>query len=967
MPLHVITGPANTGKTQVAHERLIAHVRDGGRATLLLPSEPDVSRALEEFEADAPVGLGVSTFDGYLNGLWASSGDGRAIITPAQRWARLAEYVSEQLSGTDAELLSSPGVVNVLAALVQRAAESPMELPEPIRGRGAAQELLRRAAAYSASLRAAGLIERAEAHRRVCELSGSLELPDLLTVSQFTGFTAAQECFLTVVSQSCEVLVCLTYDPAVPATAAAECLIRRLESQGTVEHRGCEDSTTSEPELRRVERTLGTQGSPEVQAAGAIRLSEAWGETAEAARVVREVQDAIAYGIAPGQIAIVFRDVAQHMFELRLALEEAGIPAEFDARIPFHLTGMGRVLLTLLEMAGEGPEHSRLMDVLRSPFSPTDDGSLDALDAEVRSRRAGGLALVERWARRNHPETGRLLRRARSLCADAVGADAERGWYLLLSDMLRHARCGEAAVDSEVLADAAAARAFLEAVRGIGALPGHVGGPDSLASALRETRVSVASGDREGCVQVMGMERVRGRRYDCVIVGGLTAKEVPRRTGEEALCAPSVAECFHRFGIDVAPRGGTDEERLLFYQATTRAARRLVLSAQSHDSQGRPVRPSLFLEEVLDLYRDPVSGQFFNGEPPKQTLGLDGLSCDPAAPLSRSRALRCSASEMEGLESDVGDELREVRRRASRKAPPCSEGVRRVTAEREVFSASEIETYLQCPFRWYTQYVIQPRELDERLNAAAVGRHAHEIMWRFYELWEPMTGGRRVVPQLLGTARDVHGEAVEAAREGIHVLTAREDSAIRLAAKQTLSLVEADADFLPGFEPAYREWSFGIVEGDPPEPFGDFGLAGRVDRIDVDERRLFVIDYKLGTVDQKRGVTAFESEGLVQLPLYAAAASRRLGLEIAGGAYRPIGESKPRGFVREDLRSPTFVGNDVVGFAEAEDVIKAAIGRAAQAVEGLRSGNIAACPRGGKCPPYCPAIAFCAEWRPGRG
>jgi hypothetical protein len=129
---------------------------------------------------------------------------------------------------------------------------------------------------------------------------------------------------------------------------------------------------------------------------------------------------------------------------------------------------------------------------------------------------------------------------------------------------------------------------------------------------------------------------------------------------------------------------------------------------------------------------------------------------------------------------------------------------------------------------------------------------------------------------------------------------------------------------------------------------------------------LVVTDYKLGAVDQRRAIGAFEKEGIVQLPLYAAVAARRLGLSVAGGLYRSVRASKPRGFVRTDLASPAFVRTDVVDADAIDSCLAFAIERANAAVAGMRSGDIHPEPRGGVCPPYCAARSHCAEWRGAR-
>ncbi|MRR13631.1 hypothetical protein EG835_14540, partial [bacterium] len=216
----------------------------------------------------------------------------------------------------------------------------------------------------------------------------------------------------------------------------------------------------------------------------------------------------------------------------------------------------------------------------------------------------------------------------------------------------------------------------------------------------------------------MGAERARVHRYRCVIAGDLADGSFPRSGGEDYLSDPEVIRSFAAAGVDLSPRSGIDEERLLFYQVVTRATDRLVLSRQTHDDNGRPVRGSTFVDEVLDLYRDPETRMHFNGAPPCRSLGLDGLVQHEQAPRTERRTLRAHASDDK---PHSNERVEEARRRAARVVNPLSEAARRQAEEREAFSASELETYLQCPFRWCIQRLVQPRELDDTLDAAAAG------------------------------------------------------------------------------------------------------------------------------------------------------------------------------------------------------------------------------------------------------
>lgn len=966
MPLHVITGRAHAGVGHQIRDRLIGSVRSAERALLLVPSAPDVSRATAELAAHVAIGAAVRTFDDHLNALWESVGDGRTIATPTQRLVVLEESGKSWIPRSPGLSADTAGVVRILATIVQRAAEAPGVDEYVAHGPGVGADLFAYAALYRDRLRSVGLIERAEAHRLAGDALPGVGHPAFIGVEGFSGLTKAQELFLIRVSSTSDVTIGLAFDESVPATHACAELVERLMAAGGIRTHVAEQAGGRPEELARLADALGSTDSADTQPGGAIVLSEAWGGQAEAARIVREAQDALAEGVSPGDIAVVLRDPAERMRELRAAFGEAGIAAEYDARVPFHATGLGRALMLMLGLAEEGGPYRHLMDVLRSPFSPATHRTLDDLDAHVRRSQVSGSRDAEAWLRRGSPECASFIADVRRACREIGGLRAERQWYRIITAMLRRAHGAEAVATEDLTLDATAARVFIEAIRSMSALGDHAAGAATLASALRETVVALAPAGPSDRVQVMGAERARGRDYACVIIGGLTAGEFPRRSTQDALTAPAIARVFEEAGVDLSPRSDIAAERLLFYLAATRASQRLVLSWQSHDSEGRPVRPSDFLEEVLDLYRRPGSEPGDLAGLPHRVLRLDTQATDFAAPLTRRREQRAGAAPGPGEASSCEPELIEARRRAGYTKDPISSAVAHSVSERSAFSASEIETYLQCAFRWYVDRMVRPRELDERFDRSAAGRLGHDIMKEFYDRFIERSGLPRVTPDSLALACEVHSEVAEAALRDAGTITAAEAAAARAMVRQTLQLVERDALMLEGFAPTYREWSFGMGD-DPPEVFRGFSLAGRIDRIDTSADTLVVTDYKSGTSTGSRAVAKFEVEGIVQLPLYSAVAARRLGRTVAGGLYRPIGGGKPRGFVSETLRSPDFVRNDVVDDETIAHVIEEAELRAAGAVDRMRAGDIRPQPRGGSCPAYCPARGFCAEWRPGRG
>lgn len=950
MALHVITGPSGSGKTSEAYARLFDAARSGLRCALLVPAAPDVTRVMRDLAGAVPIGVRADTLDGFLDRLWRSLGDGRQVVTPAERLTLLAESVRQATFDELGASADTSGFLGVIGQLATWAAASDRRASSWGRATGRAGELLRCVESYEQALAGADLIERNKAHRSAALLLSRTEVPDLTVLDGFASFTPAQELFVRKCAEVADVMVCLTYDEDVPGTLSAAPLVERLTECGS--HQSLPLRSGSGPaELDRIRSSFGGGASDRTAACGTVVFSEAWGEEAEAARIAAEVREEMDRGTRPGSIAVVFRDPARHFAALLSALGEAGVPADWDVRVPYLRTGLGRAVALMLSPEVERGPLATVMDLLRTPYSPASDSLLDSVDA--RARRSGGADRreVERWCSAE-PGAAAFLRETRRAVSGVAGEEAEERWHRLVTGMLGRAYPDEKPGGLRLLMDGAAARVTLDCVRSLGVSRSGTSTVADLERALRATTVAVDTLGHPDRVQITGADRIRCGTFACVIVGGMSAGEFPRALRGDALQAPGIRAALERAGIAVQPEGGIQHERLLFYQAITRASQRLVLSRQSHDDDGNPRQPSIFWEELLDLYRDPTTSAWVAGEPVFRRLGPDGLALHPHVAHTERRARRQAAA------THAADSGRPDSRRLGAPA-------RDSLASRDVFSASEVETYLQCPYLWYVQRIIRPRDLDARVDVAAEGMFGHEVLQRFYSALITETGEPRITVDVLDRAGEIHAVAVRSALERMRPTSAAETVAVRRMIARTWQVIETDATLLPGLAPIAFEWSFG--SDDDPEDLGGFALAGRIDRIDADERRLVVIDYKRTDRGSRWSFVNFAEEGLVQLPLYALVASRRLGLSVAGGLYRSIGRDKPRGFIDDALADKALVKNDAVDTAGMTSLIGDALERTSLAVEGMRAGVIDARTPTGGCPGYCPARRMCTEWRPGHG
>ncbi|NTW29211.1 MAG: hypothetical protein HGA39_07625 [Coriobacteriia bacterium] len=944
-PLKCVTGRANAGKTGVAYSYVREALREGRAPILLLPADPDVERAAREISKDFPLGVRIVTFEQHIRQAWEEFGDGRRIANSAHR-----EMLLRQVADQIPEITS--GMVRLAGRCVDKLAGQTgfaWRQAQPAQDETSSSLLLETLIeAYARQLESHSMIEQSEAAHVLARREDQAAGP--IVAHRFTDLTASQEAYLVGRAlRGADVVVTLTWEEGFAATQALDGLVDRLvEAGATLEKVEESDEFGSATELVAVSANL-FGSSARIKSTGAVRLSTAQGPRAEAQRIAEEVGRVLADDeLQPEQIAVVFRDPARHYSQLKQAFADAGVAADFDVRMPLRTGAYGHALVSLLSFA-VSRERERLLAFLKSGYSGLDFDLAASLETRWRKTGESDARRLVRDIGRVSPDTQRIAEAAIVCAGKAVDGTSVASWRDLFLGVFRLAGTRSGLVlasDSE-----RDARTFATALRTLGDLcdaqPISLKAGEMLAI-IERLELPVGEVERPGRVQVVSVARVRSRRFEAVILGGLEAGEFPARFAEDMLPGGAVAHALEIFGgAGGDERSGSMYDRLFFYQTVTRARRRLVLSSCTTDSDGEPVQTSSLLEELLDLYRTadgittlecthralaemPDHGREATGE--RETLRTQAFLGEWQAPRVAAAVGRAHGTE----------ECIELPESAA------------VLAARDVFSASEIEAYMACPYRWFRERVLRPDQVDRQFGAAEQGEFAHAVLATFYRLLPEATGAKRVTPSTLRRAEDVISEAYRRVEQLSPPVASLQE---RLERQETLRwirrIVEEDAQILSGFEPTYVEWEF----LEKPIDVGGFLLRGRIDRIDVDgERRAIVTDYK-----RSGGSTAADilNKGKVQLPLYLHAVSAGLGLDVVGGLFRGLRSPGTRGLlVAGAVDDLGITKTDVLTPEDFTALLERALMLAREAVAGIRAARIPCEPRSPKACTGC-AVADC--------
>lgn len=909
MPLVLVTGRPNTGKTGRLYESLSVAAAADSDPVLALPSTPDARRASDEFALRGITGVRTCVLDQWVADLWALHGDGSRIVADAVRAVLVREACAGERFRSLARSAATPGFMRMIAKVAAR-------VPDPQRTQPRSSEeheLMAVLYRYVRLLRREGLIELSRASLSLAEAPPPIKGP--VALNRFTDLSPVQEAFVLGLASVADVLVTLPWEDGNPATDALTPLVRRMASVGAHEH-----VRPGEPagELRRLEAGLFRATRP-MKPTGAVTFVEVGDIGLESARAVDLAARAIGEGVPPDRVVIAFRDAAARVPLVMAAARQAGIELDADVAVRLSELPMGRSLLALLDVVtGHDGSRERLAAFLHTPYSGLTPTQVERLDAGWRRRRTAGERLL---AEAVSAGGNRAISLARVASSMSLTAENARNWKSLLDEMLVSSFLRQdGSVDERW--DTAVHR---EALRTVSILADGLGrgvATSEVHEALRHTTVTRGGPEREGAVLLTEAHRVRSRRFDVVVLGGLTAAEFSpeaARSVRRGLLA--------RLGVSA----GADEreaERLLFYSIATRPRTRLHLLRHTSDWTGRPVAASPFWSDVLDLYRD-AGDPDHEGRP----AGVPFVTVDSAA--VRSDGIAYTPGRHEARTAERAGARFRARGAAS------STAVSRALAEREEFGVRELETYSRCPYRWFFEYELRPRALDASFEPRHAGSLAHAALARFYARWSPPDAPRRVTCETLREAVAVAEEVLdEALAEWPVALDLSEQLAADRVRRWVTDVIRDDTSVLPGYLPIAHEFAFGRSEG-RPFLFGGVPVRGRVDRIDALGKSLVVTDYKSSADIHGHG--SFATRQTIQLPVYLAAVAQHLGGSGDGAVFRSLGARSIRGFWRADRvplndRAPAVDGVDAV---EVERIVNEAAGRVAAAATAIRSGDIA--------------------------
>lgn len=634
-----------------------------------------------------------------------------------------------------------------------------------------------------------------------------------------------------------------------------------------------------------------------------------------------------------GRTAIVFRRPLPYIYLARLVFDAAGIPHQTHDALPLAAEPYAAALDLVLECVSSDFGRAPLTALLRSPHFAFVNGRRPAGRAvSAFDRRLGDLgylsglnelgALLERWSVPIPGVGGRsvaahgVVRAVQAMTGElaAFAAPAPASQHLdRLSAFLRRydhpLAIGDPLRERHLRARAAIHAALVLLGDACRAIDDRTVGFVELSASVRRWIEGQTFAPRAGSdgVHLVSAEAARFGEFDQVHLVGLVDTEWPDRTPRSIFYPPFLLRQLGWPGesdhLNCAQAGFRDLLRL--------ARRETSVSTFSLEDDAI-VGASVYLDD-LESARMPVNRR--PTDPRSRIFPDEALSEDPvtAEPLG-------------------GDAAGWLALRQSRSAPsdPAFHGSAG-GASRESYAVGALETYLECPFKFFARHVLRLEEEDddeEARRARRQGQFLHRVFQAFFLEWGE-TGRGAITLESLDEARILFARTVapqldalsedEAALERTRLF----GSAAAEGLAEIVFRIEAESAAVV-LERLLEYRLAGPFELEAQGRRRRVSLNGIADRIDLlNDGTLRVIDYKAGRPPNPKR--------MLQVPLYTLCAARQLE-----GRHGRSWEPGDGGYIAfRDARR--FVAMGSVG--SLGKALEDAQARALTAVDGIEAGE----------------------------
>lgn len=640
-----------------------------------------------------------------------------------------------------------------------------------------------------------------------------------------------------------------------------------------------------------------------------ITLFAAPGAYRECEEIGRRIRGLLEEGVAPTDIAVLFRSLVTYGPMLEDVCRRFRIPVSSRRGAPLFTSPLVRACLAPFSVVQSRFAREELLTLCTSSYlAPLRDaegrrvpaetieevllacGYIDETVGAVEALLDRRIASLASRSRNRERET--LVRQALAPLMDELrrfkGKQTLRDFTLRLERFIERRRIyrrGIAAGDERVLKRDASAIALFQQVladleadlRTLG-MSGRTMTASDFVQLLRQGMEGVfLAGERQAGVAIMNFHDSRGLSFPHLFIGGLNEGVCPPRHDSHPLFKESDKLLYQRAAgaklfRSTAEKGA--EEPLLFYLAVGCAATSLTLSYSYADSRGNELLRSPYLDELLarlplPAVRIPVNrivpapAACLEREELLNALAAEGLyaaAADPPPELSGSLARIAATAAIEAEREEFFTATERSRRALL--STPYTGSIRRPDLVAELtdfynspegnrFAPTTLEEYGCCPFRYFLRRLLKLAPVvkpDLELAVKDEGSLVHEILQAVFQRLQ--REGELPITDLAAAREMLHAEAAQVFLRWEAERFNGAPLLWEIGKEQLLALLERllerEAADCSGLVPRQFEFQIPELKVEAEDGSAIF-LTGKIDRIDTAPAAgtLRVVDYKL--------------------------------------------------------------------------------------------------------------------------
>jgi len=747
---------------------------------------------------------------------------------------------------------------------------------------------------------------------------------ELIVIDEFADFEPQHIELLKIMAEGVdEVIINIPYKK-LTAFSVIERTLQQLKSIGfEIESREFPQDEEALKPLHLVSRYIFENQSPAVEDSSCIRIARFPSKTMETSYIAREIKRLITdRGWKPEDFAVVVRNIDDYRETIHSVFGHEGIPLNFSRETGLDRIPVVRDIMNLLSLSYRDFDRTGVIKFLHSPYitSIKPETKTFLLEKLRQLRMVKGLnkipELEEELSKFSLPEVGEIREFVAAARNILKGLGLEKGIYSVFQRDCE----GKQHIFARDVKALQAFHQVLESLIKTGDLFGNetisLGRFISLLEfALANRKIKLEKGAPHG-VSILSPSGVRGLRFKGVFCVGLSEGNFPKAPAKHLLCDEEEAGFLVDLGIKLdTPEDAADMERLFFNIAVSAAEEFLYLT-YSDNREDDPSLASSFILNINELFGSSLpefTEYSFSSLLPSSLEETTNISDFKKTFIEQYVADRLEADQLAGafetltsLETDFIPAISRAGRnlQGGYRGLECRRELMKTFGEDYAFSASQLEAYGKCPFKFYCRYVLglEPiqREVDEfsaidrgslyhAVLAEVYQRHKHRI--KAYVL-EKDVGKQELLNDLYAdldrVLREKFEEILQLADRG-RMWSLR----FRDVHQKLRDFISGDMENarLTGFYPVLFEENFVFTLEREKERIV---LKGKIDRVDMaEDGRCVVYDYKTSRYGVP-SINAVERGLSFQIPLYIMACENR-GLKPLGGGYLILNSFEVKG------------------------------------------------------------------------